>query len=136
MATPHALPPRFSSESSSPEGTAAGGEKNTSGKKRKTSDKPKGSKNKGKKETEDTEETPDHDHKALPSADDDDDDDGDNGDTCGLDVSGILEMDGDPKSSSKASKKPAARSKGGAKKRPSTNKNEALPLTKKGSHAK
>ena len=123
----HALPPRFSSGESSPEGSRTGnvsaGSKEVP-KKRKPGKENSKKKKKSKKEDEEEDDDEDADHAALGEGDDDDDDNEGDG-FYGLDVSGILKVD--PKDSKgKAIKKPASR-KGGAAKKPASKRHDEAP---------
>ena len=120
----HQLPPRVSSDESSPDAVKDDPKKKKPAvdKKKKNKDKTD-KKGKKRKDDEDDDDQPDEDHVALPAGSDDDDDE-----DFGLEgLDELLDVDGKRGGGSgKASKKPAT--KGGAKKRPSTKKRDEAPI--------
>ena len=127
----HQLPPRVSSDESSPDGVKGDVKKKkteadkTKKDKQKKEDKQKKNKKakNNKTDEDDDDDQPDQEHDALPAGSDDDDD---NDPEFGLEgLNELLDIGGGKSDGKKISKKPAT--KGGAKKRPSTKKRDEAP---------
>lgn len=121
------MPPRVSSDESSPDAAKSDVKNKTKKDKQKKEDKQKKDKKAKKHKTDeddDDDDQPDQEHDALPAGSDDDDDDHDP--EFGLEgLNELLDVGGGKSDGKKISKKPAT--KGGAKKRPSTKKRDEAP---------